>query len=106
MDFVTLANSAHETSRSLLRMLTEEDDDFTHLENVDGTGTGSTAGESNGMGGEDMNRPLLSPTAEAALLELSTNFLLCELSLNNAHLISIQWIANQTCVDLIVYMHH
>jgi hypothetical protein len=21
-------------------------------------------------------------------------------------LISIQWIANQTCVDLIVYMHH
>ncbi|KAL7512062.1 hypothetical protein ACHAXN_009022 [Cyclotella atomus] len=85
MDFINLANTAHETSRYLFRVLTEsatgEDDDFAHLENVDHTGAaGSTIGGADGMGttagGADLNRPLLSPTAEAALLELSTNFLL------------------------------
>jgi hypothetical protein len=87
MDFINLANTAHETSRYLFRVLTEsatgEDDDFAHLENVDHTGAaGSTIGGADGMGttagGADLNRPLLSPTAEAALLELSTNFLLCK----------------------------
>lgn len=87
MDFITLANAAHETSRSLLRILTDaEDDDFSHLESA-GNGDGSPVdgimmGSSDEMGSTavaaDMNRPLLSPTAEAALLELSTNFLLCE----------------------------
>mmetsp|Transcript_18085 Transcript_18085/g.37486 ORF Transcript_18085/g.37486 Transcript_18085/m.37486 type:complete len:410 (+) Transcript_18085:332-1561(+) len=101
MDFFTLANSAHETTRVLLRFLTEEtqdntvhsaevgstaqDDDFAHLENIggrSGTPVDATAGYDammstrydGGTGAE--NRPLLSPTAEAALLELSTNFLL------------------------------
>eukprot|EP00804_Cyclotella_cryptica_P012842 CCRYP_010596-RB/>CCRYP_010596-RB protein AED:0.30 eAED:0.30 QI:346/1/0.85/1/0.66/0.42/7/3303/563 len=85
MDFLTLANTAHETSRSLLRILTEtsgnEDDDFAHLENAGHGGGAATHMESgtgtfspNGTGTE--SRPLLSPTAEAALLELSTNFLL------------------------------
>ena len=86
MDFITLANTAHETSRTLLRILTEtagEDDDFAHLENAGhSAGAGSTMGAADSMGGNagaaDMNRPLLSPTAEAALLELSTNFLLCK----------------------------
>jgi hypothetical protein len=87
MDFITLANAAHDTSRSLLRVLTaeSEDDDFAHLENVEhasaGADTVGGAGTESGatIGGEGMeNRPLLSPTAEAALLELSTNFLLCE----------------------------
>lgn len=89
MDFITLANTAHDTSRSLLRILTEtsgEDDDFAHLENS-GHATGAdhtmAAQDSIGSnaGGADMNRPLLSPTAEAALLELSTNFLLCKWTL-------------------------
>lgn len=87
MDFINLASTAHETSRYLLRMLTEsatgEDDDFAHLESVGHAGAADgTIGGADGMGttagGADLNRPLLSPTAEAALLELSTNFLLCK----------------------------
>jgi len=95
MDFITLANTAHETSRHLLRLLTEdaaaEDDDFAHLENLGGRhhadaaaagGAANTAdyaygtASDGGVGGGMENRPLLSPTAESALLELSTNFLL------------------------------
>lgn len=97
MDFVTLANAAHETSRTVARYLvveTEEDDDFAHLEGLGhsthhdaaaaaagGVGVGADA-EFASSGGVPIdsaaaaNRPLLSPTAESALLELSTNFLL------------------------------
>lgn len=94
MDFITLANAAHETSRSLLRILSDaEDDDFSHLENAGhGNGSpfgGSMMGSSDGLGSTAetaaMNRPLLSPTAEAALLELSTNFLLCKWLLLHVH---------------------
>ncbi len=91
MDFVTLANSAHETTRILVRLLTEDtnaaagDDDFAHLENIGGRSSHPDNGYSDGATSETAtsieNRPLLSPTAEAALLELSTNFLLCELFL-------------------------
>eukprot|EP00579_Thalassiosira_antarctica_P012868 CAMPEP_0201939824 /NCGR_PEP_ID=MMETSP0903-20130614/43997_1 /ASSEMBLY_ACC=CAM_ASM_000552 /TAXON_ID=420261 /ORGANISM="Thalassiosira antarctica, Strain CCMP982" /LENGTH=550 /DNA_ID=CAMNT_0048481453 /DNA_START=118 /DNA_END=1767 /DNA_ORIENTATION=+ len=93
MDFITLANAAHETSRTFARLLTEdtaaavEDDDFSHLENIgvrhsSTSGAGGSDGYTNNAdyGTQDVpqmeNRPLLSPTAEAALLELSTNFLL------------------------------
>ena len=106
MDFITLATAAHETSQTLLRFLTEdvsssnsEDDDFTHLENVGGRSSSSLhrtspeviAGGTTSYadkGGyattssaytstlQMENRPLLSPTAEAALLDLATNFLL------------------------------
>eukprot|EP00584_Thalassiosira_punctigera_P012936 CAMPEP_0172554216 /NCGR_PEP_ID=MMETSP1067-20121228/53692_1 /TAXON_ID=265564 ORGANISM="Thalassiosira punctigera, Strain Tpunct2005C2" /NCGR_SAMPLE_ID=MMETSP1067 /ASSEMBLY_ACC=CAM_ASM_000444 /LENGTH=143 /DNA_ID=CAMNT_0013342543 /DNA_START=188 /DNA_END=616 /DNA_ORIENTATION=- len=103
MDFITLANAAHETSRTLLRLLTEdaaasEDDDFAHLENIGVRHSSSGAGATAGVGGDNyadnvagygaaqqgggssgllqLNRPLLSPTSEAVLLELSTNFLL------------------------------
>lgn len=102
MDFITLATAAHETSQTILRFLTEdvaasEDDDFAHLENVGGRSSslqnspevitggtnsyddtgGYTASSSAYSSAPQMeNRPLLSPTAEAALLELSTNFLL------------------------------
>ena len=86
MDFITLANSAHETSRTLLRILTtDEDDDFAHIENAGSTSSEaattaeSILGNAEATAPSDINRPLLSPTAEAALLELSTNFLLCEL---------------------------
>lgn len=98
MDFITLANAAHETSRHVFRMLAttaeynEDNDDFAHLENIGGTHhhhedvAGSTSSsyttyaestttQSNGIPQME-NRPLLSPTAESALLELSTNFLL------------------------------
>ncbi|KAL9190233.1 hypothetical protein ACHAXT_007444 [Thalassiosira profunda] len=98
MDFVTLATAADQASRALLRVLTEdaapsspsEDDDFAHLEGInvrhsdhsDGAIGGGSHANAAGYeyGAQDMpqteNRPLLSPTAEAALLELSTNFLL------------------------------
>jgi len=97
MDFITLANAAHDTSRSLLRLLTEdtaiaaaEDDDFAHLENIGVRHSSTTAGTAGVPGGGDYytndnaadyvhqmeNRPLLSPTTEAVLIELSTNFLL------------------------------
>lgn len=97
MDFVTLATAAHETSRTILRFLTEdssEDDDFAHLENIGGrssspeviAGSSATSNYDTTTGAQYTsyssttpqmeNRPLLSPTAEAALLELSTNFLL------------------------------
>ena len=72
-----------------------EDDDFAHLENIGGRSSslhseviaggtnsyddaGGYASSSSAYGSAPQmeNRPLLSPTAEAALLELSTNFLL------------------------------
>ncbi|KAL7487841.1 hypothetical protein ACHAW6_013416 [Cyclotella cf. meneghiniana] len=85
MDFLTLANTAHEASRTLLRILAEttsnENDDFANLENAGHDGgaanfveSGKETSSTDGAGME--SRPLLSPTAEAALLELSTNFLL------------------------------
>ena len=105
MDFVTLANAAHRSSRAIVRLLTEEgdDDDFAQLESVgssrhSGPGWPSTpdaAPARGGGGGGDAyvdyprgagggmtgvpnlgSRPLLSPTAETALLSLCTNFLL------------------------------
>ncbi|KAL3796840.1 hypothetical protein ACHAW5_002526 [Stephanodiscus triporus] len=104
MDFISLANAAHHTSRVIVRLLTEDDgddDDFAQLENVgpssrhsggggssppDEVGGGSDAdyyshgGGGGGVGGVVPNnaggRPLLSPTAESALLSLCTNFLL------------------------------
>ena len=97
MDFITLANAAHETSRTFIRLLTEdngagsEDDDFANLENMGGRSHSSPAADVGGSAAhydyssttQDAatpssmeNRPLLSPTAEAALLELSSNFLL------------------------------
>jgi len=82
MDFLTLANSAHETTRAFLRILTEttanEDDDFTHLENASSEPDAATIIGTPYPENTMENRPLLSPTAEAALLELSTNFLLCK----------------------------
>jgi hypothetical protein len=100
MDFITLANAAHRSSRAIIRLLTEEDDndDFAQLENLgpsrhNGPGSSpSDAGSARGGGDVDYysyeggggsdgvpnlgNRPLLSPTAESALLDLCTNFLL------------------------------
>ena len=105
MDFISLANAAHETSRHVFRLLIEdttttpnnEDDDFAHLENIGGhnhhatesigyeytsSAAANTAAQQQQYttGTTSMpqleNRPLLSPTAESALLELSTNFLL------------------------------
>lgn len=92
MDFITLANAAHETSRTVFRLLTEdttdtataaENDDFARLENI-GVRHSSHAddvmGDAEYGGAQGVpqmeDRPLLSPTAESALLELSTNFLL------------------------------
>ena len=103
MDFISLANAAHETSRHVFRLLIEDttstpnNDDFTNLENIGGhnhhatesigyeytsPAAANTAAQQRQYttGTTSMpqleNRPLLSPTAESALLELSTNFLL------------------------------
>eukprot|EP00571_Detonula_confervacea_P008834 CAMPEP_0172325698 /NCGR_PEP_ID=MMETSP1058-20130122/54555_1 /TAXON_ID=83371 /ORGANISM="Detonula confervacea, Strain CCMP 353" /LENGTH=568 /DNA_ID=CAMNT_0013042297 /DNA_START=126 /DNA_END=1832 /DNA_ORIENTATION=+ len=100
MDFITLANAAHDTSRTVFRLLTEdttdtamaaaENDDFAHLENIgvrsshsthtDDAYTNSNNADYGGGANQGIpqmeDRPLLSPTAESALLELSTNFLL------------------------------
>ena len=96
-DFIMLEAS----TRALSRLLTgdsSEDDDFAHLEGVGGRSHSSVgvAGQTpeapvaydygaagDAASGSDYygtqssgNRPLLSPTAEAALMQLSTNFLL------------------------------
>lgn len=106
MDFIQLANAAHETSRAIVRMLLEQQDDnddsddFVRIENEpsmsryhgsspEGTTTVqrvggvddvnySTRGGGGGGGGVPQmeDRPFLSPTAESALLSLCTNFLL------------------------------
>jgi hypothetical protein len=103
MDFIRLANAAHETSRVIVRMLLQQQDDnddtddFVRIENepsmsryhgsspvVEGTTTVQRVDDvdyynhnSNGGGVPQMeDRPFLSPTAESALLSLCTNFLL------------------------------
>ena len=70
MDFITLANAAQETSRGLLRLLTENATtvSFSSLHSEPDYATQDVP--------PSEHRPLLSPTAEAVLLELSTNFLL------------------------------
>jgi len=88
MDFISLANAAHETSRHVFRLLIEdttstpniEDDDFIGYEYTSSGAANTAAQQQYTTGTTSMpqleNRPLLSPSAESALLELSTNFLL------------------------------
>ena len=101
-DFITLAVAT--TPKALSRLLTgesSEDDDFAHLEGIGGRSHGADAASAVGQtpathdapaaygydagaaGVSDYydtqssgTRPLLSPTAEAVLMQLSTNFLL------------------------------
>eukprot|EP00957_Ditylum_brightwellii_P187148 14253977-Ditylum_brightwellii.AAC.1 len=89
MDFFTLATAT--STRNLLRYLegndgTAEDDDFTNLygssSHTTTTHGDSMNGEESSYAGANMdstltgNRPLLSPSAEAELYLLATNFLL------------------------------
>mmetsp|Transcript_9426 Transcript_9426/g.13928 ORF Transcript_9426/g.13928 Transcript_9426/m.13928 type:complete len:559 (-) Transcript_9426:425-2101(-) len=89
MDFFTLATAT--SARNLLRYLegndgTAEDDDFTNLygssSHTTTTHGDSMNGEESSYAGANMdstltgNRPLLSPSAEAELYLLATNFLL------------------------------
>jgi len=84
MDFISLANAAHETSRHVFRLLIEDTTSTTKNEESIGytsSGAANTAAQQQYTTGTTSmpqleNRPLLSPTAESALLELSTNFLL------------------------------
>lgn len=100
MDFVTLASAT--APRKLLRHLaaatatageTGEDDDFAHLAADPSSAEAGADYSSGGLYGErpgtpyeqqfggavpDSSSPLLSPTAEAELFLLATNFLLCE----------------------------
>ena len=103
MDFASLATAAHDGTRALVHALTDEqqqhgdveNDDFAHLENLGGRSSLSSSSSSSSsstissslkqtddLGGVAalQQPPLLSPTAEAELLELATNFLLCESS--------------------------
>ena len=99
MDFITLASAT--APRKLLRHLAGaaaageagEDDDFAHLAADASTAEAGADYTSGGLYGErpgtpyeqqfggavpDSSSPLLSPTAEAELFLLATNFLLCE----------------------------
>lgn len=101
MDFITLASATG--PRKLLRHLAGasagaageagEDDDFAHLAADASTAEAGADYTSGGLYGErpgtpyeqqfggavpDSSSPLLSPTAEAELFLLATNFLLCE----------------------------
>ena len=102
MDFIQLANAAHETSRAIVRMLLEQQDDnddsddfvrienepsmsryhgsslegTTNLQRVDDVDYSITGGGGGGGVPQMEDRPFLSPTAESALLSLCTNFLL------------------------------
>lgn len=98
MDFIQLANAAHETSRAIVRMLLEQqddnddNDDFVRIENEPSMSRyhgsspeGTTAvhrvddvdySTRGGVVPQMEDRPFLSPTAESALLSLCTNFLL------------------------------
>lgn len=101
MDFITLASAT--APRKLLRQLAGatagaageagEDDDFAHLAADTSNAEAGADYTSGGLYGErpgtpheqqfggavpDSSSPLLSPTAEAELFLLATNFLLCE----------------------------
>ena len=102
MDFITLASAT--APRKLLRHLAAattagengeagEDDDFAHLAADTSSAEAGADYTSGGLYGErpgtpyeqqfggavpDSSSPLLSPTAEAELFLLATNFLLCE----------------------------
>jgi len=80
MDFISLADSSHRFLRSLV-----EDDDFARIDNEPKLlgGTATLAPESiptefmsDSGGSSTTTQPLLSPTAEAELFLLATNFLL------------------------------
>jgi hypothetical protein len=86
MDFISLAESAWQ----LHRRLSGEDDDFANLSGG-GESTASSTGSTHTMGassymqdaseslsGASQARPLLSPSAEAELFLLASNFLLCK----------------------------
>jgi len=80
MDFISLATAAHETSRHVFRLLIE-DTTSTPNEYTSSAAANTAAQQQQYTTGTTSmpqleNRPLLSPTAESALLELSTNFLL------------------------------
>lgn len=83
MDFITLADSALQLHRKLSG---GEDDDFTRLESPSSTSQSNAIYESSQtampydtttLSEEAQTRPLLSPSAEAELFLLATNFLLC-----------------------------
>ena len=81
MDFISIAEGSHRFLRQLV-----EDDDFSKIEN-DGKESFATAVPQQGAAipfdanvdsAVNGNQPLLSPTAEAELFLLATNFLLCK----------------------------
>ena len=92
MDFIDLANDMSAVTQSLLRHLTvsqEGDDDFARLDGEYHAAAAQQAVSSaqpqpdgyNYAPGDpsvQLKQPLLSPTAEAELYLLATNFLLCK----------------------------
>ena len=89
MDFISLAQS---TSAKAVQRFLEEDDDFSHLDAQPSAQHGATATmhsdsiidmtkEAAAFSPTDdniENAPFLSPSAEAELFLLATNFLLCK----------------------------
>ena len=101
MDFIDLANGLNEVTATLLRHLTasgsEEttagDDDFARIDGEKESASSSSSSssspqdssyyyyspeDSSSTASTTVNRPFLSPTAEAELYLLATNFLLCK----------------------------
>lgn len=85
MDFISLAQS---TSFKAVRRYLEEDDDFSHLDTTHASHTSDSildmTKEAAALSTTDdnlENAPMLSPSAEAELYLLATNFLLCKYKL-------------------------
>ena len=108
MDFIDLANGLDQVTATLLRHLTTTDDmetgddDFARIDGeYESHPTSSSAGAQQvpsspssssssyyygapeDVTNGSINRPLLSPTAEAELYLLATNFLLCKFQRKN-----------------------
>lgn len=85
MDFISFAQS---TSFKAVRRYLQEDDDFSQLDTTHGSHTSDSilvmTKEAAALSTNDdnlENAPMLSPSAEAELYLLATNFLLCKYKL-------------------------
>lgn len=94
MDFISIADTAWSLHRKLASGNSGEDDDFAEISGggSDSLSSASTSGQTLGLDTSSMHvaqdeigvltgdqtRPFLSPSAEAELLLLATNFLLCK----------------------------
>jgi hypothetical protein len=77
MDFVNLANDVSQITESLLRHLSQEGDNAGDFAPASTRAAQQYSPEGD-MTAVPISAPFLSPTAEAELYLVATNFLLCE----------------------------